>query len=85
MSEDYKEGSACAIDFTKETHYHKKSFSLNKDYVIPAVGFFFLLLGIGFDFYDLSFYKAPVPLIWFGIIYIIIGGPVLLKAGKLMV
>ncbi len=85
MSEDCKEGSACAIDFTKEAQKPKKSFSINKDYVIPAVGFFFLMLGIGFDFYGISFFKSPIPIIWFGIIYIIIGGPVLLKAAKLIV
>ena len=84
MSEDCKEGSACAIDFTKEAQKPHKSFSINKDYVIPAVGLFFLVLGIGFDFYDVSFFKALVPLIWFGIIYIIVGGAVILKALKLI-
>ena len=84
MSEDCKEGSACAIDFTKEAQKPKKSFSINKDYVIPTVGFFFLVLGIAFDFYDVPFFKVLVPLIWFGVIYIIIGGPVILKAAKLI-
>jgi len=84
MSEDCKEGSACAIDFTKEAQKPHKSFSINKDYVIPAVGLFFLVLGIGFDFYDVYFFKALVPLIWFGIIYIIVGGAVILKALKLI-
>ena len=44
-----------------------------------------MLLGIGFDFYEISFFKAPIPIIWFGIIYMMVGGPVLLKAAKLIV
>lgn len=85
MSEACKEGTACAIDFAKETQESKKSFSINKDYLIPIISLLFLLLGIGFDFYEAPFFKAPIPLIWFGIIYIIVGGPVMLKAAKLLV
>lgn len=85
MSEECKEGTACAIDFEKESQEPKKSFRINKDYLIPTICFVFLLLGIGFDFYDVSFFKAPVPLIWFGIIYIFIGGSVILKAAKLII
>lgn len=84
MSEECKEGTACAIDYTKETQEPKKSFSIKKEYIIPIICFVFLLLGIGFDFYDVSFFKAPVPLIWFGIIYIIVGNSVILKAAKLI-
>ena len=85
MSEACKEGTACAIDFAKETQESKKSFSINKDYLIPIISLLFLLLGIGFDFYEAPFFKAPIPLIWFGIIYIIVGGAVILKAAKLIV
>ncbi|HEY9168446.1 MAG TPA: heavy metal translocating P-type ATPase [Lutibacter sp.] len=85
MSEECKEGTACAIDFEKESQDPKKSFSINKDYLIPTISLVFLLLGIGFDFFEVSFFKAPIPLIWFGIIYIIVGGPVILKAAKLLV
>jgi Cd2+/Zn2+-exporting ATPase len=84
MSEECKEGSACAIDFAKETQKPKKSFRISKDYIIPIISLFFLLLGIGFDFYDVTFFKVPIPLIWFGIIYIIVGGAVILKAAKLI-
>jgi Cd2+/Zn2+-exporting ATPase len=42
-------------------------------------------LGIGFDFYEISFFKASIPIIWFGIIYLMVSGPVLLKAAKLIV
>ncbi|HCE54006.1 MAG TPA: heavy metal translocating P-type ATPase, partial [Lutibacter sp.] len=72
-------------DFAKETQESKKSFSINKDYLIPIISLLFLLLGIGFDFYEAPFFKAPIPLIWFGIIYIIVGGAVILKAAKLIV
>ena len=85
MSEACKEGTACAIDFAKETQESKKSFSINKDYLIPIISLLFLLVGIGFDFYEAPFFKAPIPLIWFGIIYIIVGGAVILKAAKLIV
>ena len=84
MSEECKEGTACAIDFAEETQESKKSFSINKDYLIPIISLLFLLLGIGFDFYEAAFFKAPIPLIWFGIIYIMVGGAVILKAAKLV-
>lgn len=86
MSEDFKcEDGACAIDYTKDTQKSKKTDFINKAYIIPIISLFFLLLGIGFDFYEVLFFKAPIPLIWFGIIYIVVGGSVLLKAAKLIV
>jgi Cd2+/Zn2+-exporting ATPase len=84
MSEACKEGSTCAIDFSKESQEPKKSFSLNKAYLIPTISLLFLLLGIGFDFYEAAFFKAPIPIIWFGIIYFLVGGAVILKAAKLV-
>jgi len=85
MSKEHecKEG-ACAIDFTEETQEPKKTVSINKEYLIPIISLFFLLLGIGFDFYDISFFKAPIPLIWFSIIYLVVGGKVVLRAVKLI-
>jgi Zn2+/Cd2+-exporting ATPase len=79
------EDGACAIDYTQETPKSKKGTSVNKAYIAPVIGVFFLLLGIGLDFYDISFFKPPIPLIWFGIIYIIVGGPIVLRAAKLVV
>jgi len=86
MSEESncKDG-ACAIDYTKDTPKSKKTVSINKTYLIPIISLFFLLLGIGFDFYEISFFKASIPIIWFGIIYLMVSGPVLLKAAKLIV
>jgi len=86
MSEDLEcKDGACAVDYTQETHKPKTTVSINKNYIAPVIGIFFLLLGIGIDFYDIPFFKAPIPLIWFGIIYIVVGGPVVLKAAKLIV
>ncbi len=79
---DCKDG-ACAVDFTKESEV-KETFTFNKEHLIPAIGLLFLLIGIGFDFYDVLFFKAPIPLIWFGIIYLFVGGPIVLKALKLI-
>jgi len=76
-------GGACAVDYTQEVK-PKESFSFNKEYLIPIIGLFFLLVGIGFDFYDVPFFKEPIPLIWFGVIYIAVGGPIVAKALKLI-
>ncbi len=86
MSEESncKDG-ACAIDYTKDTPKSKKTVSINKSYLIPIISLFFLLLGIGFDFYEISFFKTSIPIIWFGIIYLMVGGTVLIKAAKLIV
>jgi len=81
---DCKDGSACAVDYTQDSP-QKKTVSFNKEYITPVVGLFFLLLGIGFDFYEITFFKMPVSLIWFGAIYILVGGPIVLKALKLIV
>ncbi|WP_456375920.1 heavy metal translocating P-type ATPase [Lutibacter sp.] len=83
MSEDCKEGTACAIDFTEESKI-KKSVTVNKEYIYPILGLLFLLIGIGFEYFNAPFFKKPIPLIWFGIIYIFIGGPIVLKALKLI-
>ncbi len=80
---DCKDG-ACAIDFTKESE-GKNTFSIKKEYSTPAIGLVFLLFGIGFDFFDSPFFNAPIPLIWFGILYLFIGGSIVLKALKLIV
>ncbi len=74
---------ACAIDYTKEVEV-KETLTFNKEYLIPAIGLFFLIVGIGFDYFDVSFFKKPIPLVWFGIIYLFVGGPIVLKALKLI-
>jgi len=83
MSIECGEGTVCAIDFTKKIT-KQKTITLNKAYRIPIVGLFFLLVGIGFSFYDVPFFKAPITITWFGIIYLVVGGPIVLKAIKLI-
>jgi Zn2+/Cd2+-exporting ATPase len=86
MSEELEcEDGACAVDYTKDTPKQKNTVKINKSYIAPVIGIFFLLLGIGIDFYDIPFFKTPIPLIWFGIIYIVVGGPIVVKAAKLIV
>ncbi|MEB8345444.1 heavy metal translocating P-type ATPase [Flavobacteriaceae bacterium KMM 6898] len=57
---------------------------LNKPYSIPVICLVLLLLGITFDFFDLSFFSPIISLVWFGITYLIIGAPVLSKSAKLI-
>ena len=75
--------SACATDFSQETEMTKKNI-LKKEYFTPIICLLFLLLGIGFDFYDFPFFKAPIRFIWFLNIYILIGGKIILRALKLI-
>ncbi len=77
------EDGACAFDFAQETP-KPKSFKINKAYIAPLLGIFFLLLGIGLDLYDIPFFKDPIPFIWFAVIYIAVGGPIVLRAAKLV-
>lgn len=81
--DDCKDG-ACAIDYTQDTQV-KEKVSFNKEYIIPVISLLFLLLGIALDFFEVPFFKAPIPLIWFGILYIAVGGPIVLKALKLII
>jgi len=86
MSKDNEcEDGACAVDYTKETVASNNTLAINKAYIIPIISLLFLLLGIGLDFFEVPFFRAPIPLIWFSVIYMLIGGPVLLKAVKLIV
>jgi len=81
--DDCKDG-ACAIDYTQEVK-PKEEVSFNKEYIIPGISLVFLLIGIALDFFEAPFFKTPIPIIWFGILYIAVGGPIVLKALKLIV
>jgi Cd2+/Zn2+-exporting ATPase len=86
MSKDNEcQDGTCAIDYTKETAVSNNTLTINKAYLIPIISFLFLVLGIGLDFFEVPFFKAPIPLIWFGLTYLLIGGPVILKAAKLII
>jgi len=83
MNEKCREDTSCAIDFTEESK-KKKSTTINKEYIYPTLGLLFLIIGLGLEYLNVSFFKEPIPLIWFGIIYLFIGGPIILKAIKLI-
>ncbi len=85
MSQEHQceEGTACAIDFTEESK-PTQTISFNREYLIPIISLFFLLIGIALDYYEIPFFNFPVSLIWFGIIYLAVGGPIVLKALKLL-
>ncbi len=51
-----------------------------KAYLKPAIILLFLLIGIGLDFFDVGFFSGAISFIYFGIIYLIVGKDVLLKA-----
>ncbi len=55
-----------------------------KAYFKPLIGLIFLLCGIGLNFFDTTFFTPTVSLLYFGILYIIVGKEVLLKAKALV-
>jgi len=84
MKDNECNDGACAIDYTQETA-PKKNVIINKAYLVPIVGLFFLLLGIGLDFYNIPFFNSTIAIFWFGSIYTLVGGPIVLKALKLII
>ncbi|MBL4939299.1 MAG: cadmium-translocating P-type ATPase, partial [Lutibacter sp.] len=85
MSESCKEGSACNVDFSKESIRPNKIIKMNKAYILPVAGIILLLLGILLEYWEFKYFIGLVPLIWFGIIYLVVGGPIVLKALKLII
>ncbi len=80
MTEHECTDGSCAVDFTEESH-EPTSF-WQKEYLIPAFCFIFLILGIGFDYFNLAFFKAPLNFMWFAAIYLVIASPIVIKAVK---
>ncbi|WP_457617669.1 heavy metal translocating P-type ATPase [Lutibacter sp.] len=81
MSEDCKEGSACAVDYTKESRIIDK---VKYEYILPTLVLLFLIIGIGLHFYNVSFFKGLIALVWYAILYFIIGHKTVIKAIKLL-
>ncbi len=76
MSDCCESDGACStITLDKEIEKVDK-----KAYLKPAIGLVFLFIGIGLDFFDVGFFGGAVSFIYFGIIYLIVGKDVLLKA-----
>jgi len=78
MSEECTDG-ACAVDYTSEV---EKQRFFTKKYIIPAISLFLFLIGIALDFFSIPFFTPPIPLIWFGLLYLLIGSPIVWKAIK---
>ncbi|MCF6169327.1 MAG: heavy metal translocating P-type ATPase, partial [Lutibacter sp.] len=81
MSEDCKEGSACAVEYTKESRIIDK---VKHEYVLPSLVLLFLIIGIGLHFYNVPFFKGLIVLVWYAILYFIIGHKTIIKAIKLL-
>ena len=69
-------GGACSTITVDEetTNVNKKA------YLKPAIGLVFLLIGIGLDFFDVGFFTSLLAFLYFGIVYLVVGKDVLLKA-----
>lgn len=89
MSMDCSSGE-CIIDENKKKHSDKTdsdehshdSKSDFKNYLPAIISFVLLITGIGLNYFEAEFFNKYFQLFLFGIAYIIIGGPVVLKALK---
>lgn len=81
MSDECQDG-ACAVNYTKETNTLNK---VKREYIVSAIVLFLLLLGIAFNFYNFSFFKGQIPLVWYAVLYFIIGSKTVIKAIKLLI
>tara|TARA_R110002020_G_scaffold21009_5_gene71335 strand:+ start:6402 stop:8339 length:1938 start_codon:yes stop_codon:yes gene_type:complete len=75
--------AACSPDPSKNET--PKNGFLSVEYIVPLVSLLFLLAGIAFDYYQVSFFDGPVPVVWFGLSYLLIGFPVLSRSMKLII
>ncbi len=88
MSDGCSDG-ACAIDFSNPSgsHDHQDHEEHGQEslkWKLPLGVLGFLLLGIALDYFEVPFFTKGVSLIWFGILYLVIGRPVLAKAFGLL-
>ncbi|WP_010519664.1 heavy metal translocating P-type ATPase [Croceivirga radicis] len=64
-------------------HNHGHSDSSSFDTYIPAIiSFTMLIIGIGLDYFDISFFKDWVRIAWYGIAYLPVGFPVIKEGWK---
>lgn len=83
MSEDCKEGSACAVDYNQETK--KINFSkIRHEYVIASIVLVLLVIGILLKEFTKIFIDQDDSFIWFFVLYLAIGGQTIIKAIILM-
>ncbi|GAA4809273.1 heavy metal translocating P-type ATPase [Litoribaculum gwangyangense] len=57
-------------------NHHGKSSSQFKAYIPAIISFTMLIIGIGLDYFDVSFFKDWLRIIWYGIAYLPVGFPV---------
>ncbi|WP_243471733.1 heavy metal translocating P-type ATPase [Winogradskyella sp. MH6] len=57
-------------------HNHGKSSSQFKAYIPAVISFTMLIIGIVLDYFDVSFFKDWLRIIWYGIAYLPVGFPV---------
>jgi len=76
-----KQAACCAHDEPEHNqndgHNHEAGATDFKTYIPAIFSFLLLLIGIGFDYFDVSFFKGWVRIIWYIIAYILVGFPVL--------
>lgn len=92
MSQDCSSGECSTEELKKEHpnsghseedgHSHGSEESGFKNYLPAIISFVLLMTGIGLDYFEAEFFNKYFQLGLFGIAYIIIGGPVVLKAIK---
>lgn len=58
------------------SHNHDKSSSQFKAYIPAVISFTMLIIGIGLDYFDVSFFKGWQRIIWYGMAYLPVGFPV---------
>ena len=81
MSDECKDGT-CSVDYTKESRIIDR---VKHEYILPTLVFLFLIIGIGLHFYNVSFFKGLIALVWYTVLYFIIGYKTVIKAIKLLI
>ncbi len=63
-------------------HNHGSSTNNFKAYIPAIVSFTMLIIGIGFDYFDVTFFKDWIRIIWYGIAYLPVGLPVVVEGWR---
>ncbi|AFL79547.1 heavy metal-translocating P-type ATPase, Cd/Co/Hg/Pb/Zn-transporting [Aequorivita sublithincola DSM 14238] len=74
LSDLTAEEGCCSHDQNKNTENTASKFRI---YLPAVISFVMLILGIGLDYFEASFFKDWIRLMWFGIAYIPVGFPVM--------
>lgn len=62
-------------------HNHENSSSL-RVYISAVISFTMLIIGIGLDYFDVSFFEGWLQIVWYGIAYLPVGLPVVKEGWK---